>query len=254
MAGRVYRNPREAAEEVAGLLRQAKYAIALTGAGISADAGIPTFRGPGGLWEKYKPEELATPEAFARDPLLVWRWYAWRIRMVLRASPTVSHMVLAKLEERGMLKAVITQNVDGLHQRAGSRNVIELHGNILRARCTSCGYKWVLDKPPEDRDLPLKCPRCGSLARPDVVWFGEPLPAEALHRAIQEAARSDLVLVVGTSGVVEPAASIPLIAYERGARIVNINLEPNRYSPIAVVNYYGKAADFFAELELVLGL
>jgi len=244
-------DPEEAAGAAAELLKGSRYVIAFTGAGISQEAGIPTFRGSDGVWTRVRPEEVATPEAFLEDPVRVWRWYAERIRAVLRAEPTVSHRVLARMEEEGLLKAVITQNVDGLHQRAGSRRVIELHGNILRARCTVCGYRWRLTRAPGEDEIPVRCPRCGNLARPDVVWFGEPLPRDALAEAIEEASRADLVLVVGTSGVVEPAASIPLLALQRGARIVNVNLEPNR---LATVNYYGRATLFFEALARRLGL
>ncbi len=238
----------------ARIIREADYLVALTGAGISAEAGIPTFRGKDGLWDKYRPEELATPWAFQRDPLRVWRWYAWRIRLVFSAKPTVAHLVLAELERRGILKAVITQNVDGLHQRAGSRRVIELHGSLLRARCTVCGYEWKITRPPEDKELPLRCPRCNGLARPGVVWFGEPLPADALAEAYREARKADVFLVVGTSGVVEPAGSIPLIALEAGAVLINVNLEPNRYSGIAHISYHGKATEFFRGVARELGI
>lgn len=248
------RDPVEAARIAKKLVEESGYTIAFTGSGISAEAGIPTFRGKDGLWNKYRPEELATPEAFARDPRRVWEWYAWRISLVLRAEPTISHRVLALMEDKGLLQAIITQNVDGLHQRAGSRRVIELHGNILRARCTVCGYRWRLDRAPGPEEIPVRCPRCGGLARPDVVWFGEPLPYDALHEAFAEAERADLVIVVGTSGVVEPAGLIPIVARERGARIINVNAEPNRYSGIADVNYYGRATLFFKELGMLLGL
>ncbi len=248
------KDPYAAASEAARIIRSSHSAIAFTGSGISAEAGIPTFRGRDGLWNKYRPEELATPEAFARDPLKVWKWYAWRIRLVLEAKPTVSHCVLAAMEREDLLDAVITQNVDGLHQRAGSRRVVELHGSILRARCTVCGAKWRITRAPSDDELPLRCPKCGGLARPDVVWFGEPLPSDALREALALAARADAVIIVGTSGVVEPAGSIPLVAYERGARLINVNAEPNRYTGIAHVEYRGPASRFFAALAEVLGL
>ena len=243
---------RRAAEEAASIIESSEYVIAFTGAGISAEAGIPVFRGKDGLWNKYDPMTLATPEAFARDPRRVWEWYAWRIGLVLRAEPTVSHRVLAGMEKAGILQAVVTQNVDGLHQRAGSINVIELHGSILRARCTMCGRRWSIDRVPSE--IPVRCPYCGGLARPDVVWFGEPLPSEALYRAFEEAGRSDAVIVVGTTGYVEPAGSIPLIVYENGGRIINVNLEPNRYSNIADVDYRGRAGEFFDELGRILGV
>ena len=238
----------EAVKATVELLDRSTYAIAFTGSGISSEAGIPTFRGKDGLWNRYRPEELASPEAFRRDPLKVWRWYAWRLKLVLRAKPTPAHKVIAALEDKGIIRSVVTQNVDGLHQRAGSRNVIELHGSILRARCTGCGYKWMINRVLEDSELPLRCPKCSSLARPDVVWFGEALPPDALRRAYDEFLRADLVLIVGTSGIVEPAGSLPLLAAENGAKLVNINLEPNRYSGIAHVNYMGSSSEFFKVL------
>ncbi len=250
----VYKDPVEAAKHAWRLLEESDYAIVFTGSGISAEAGIPTFRGKDGLWNKYRPEELATPEAFARDPLKVWRWYAWRIGLVLRAEPTVSHKVIALLEKKDIIKSIITQNVDGLHQRAGSINVIELHGSILRARCTRCGYKWEITRVPSDDELPFRCPKCGALARPDVVWFGEPLPVEAYQDALQEFSRADLVLIVGTSGVVEPAGSLPLYAKSRGARLVNVNLEANRYTGICEVEFYGPSTSFFRALAREAGI
>ncbi|MEB3816431.1 MAG: NAD-dependent deacylase [Desulfurococcales archaeon] len=236
------------------LLKKSRYAIAFTGAGISADSGVPTFRGPNGLWRRYKPEELASPWGFQRNPRLVWEWYAWRMRIIARARPNPAHYALAALESMGVLKAVITQNVDGLHQRAGSKRVIELHGNIWRARCTRCGHKWLLKEPPSEDELPLRCPRCGALARPDVVWFGEPLPERALREAFEEAEKADLVLVIGTSGVVEPAGSIPVYAKRSGAKLVNINPEPNRYDDIADLNVRERAAPFFRKLMASMGI
>ena len=238
--------------EAVDLLRRGRYVIAFTGAGISAESGIPTFRGKDGLWSKFRPEDLATPEAFRRNPRLVWEWYASRIEMVVKAEPNIAHRALAVLERQGILKAVITQNVDGLHTRAGSRNVIELHGNILRVKCTQCSYKAGIDGPPEE--IPPRCPRCGGLLRPDVVWFGEPLPLAELHRAWEEAERADTIIVVGTSGVVEPAGSIPLIVSGRGGSIINVNPEPNRYTGIADVEARMKATSFFKRLVDILGV
>ena len=217
--------------DVADLVAAARHCIVFTGAGISAESGVPTFRGAGGLWERYRPEELATPEAFARDPELVWRWYRWRQELVYRAGPNPGHRAVAELEAIGVVKAVITQNVDGLHQRAGSRNVVELHGSLWRARCVECGAVYRLDKPVEE--APPRCPRCGGLLRPDVVWFGEPLPRDAWERAVELASRSDVVLVVGTSGVVYPAAYIPRIAKDHGAVLVEVNVEESAITPTA---------------------
>jgi NAD-dependent deacetylase len=194
----------------------------LTGAGVSAESGVPTFRGEGGLWRDFRPEQLATPEAFRRDPALVWEWYDWRRGLIDPCVPNAAHATLAEMEAALPDFALITQNVDGLHQAAGSHNVLELHGDIWRARCTGCG------RVSEDRRVPLpqippRCPECGALLRPDVVWFGESLPLEVLDAAWAAAARCRLMLVVGTSAVVQPAASLPLVALRNRARLVEVN-------------------------------
>lgn len=205
-------------------LRQARHVAVLTGAGVSAESGIPTFRdAQTGLWARYNPEELATPEAFRRNPRLVWDWYAWRRQLVAAAAPNPGHLALARLEKLVPRFTLITQNVDGLHQRAGSTNVIELHGNLMRVRCSvedTVYTTW--DEAP---DPPPPCPACGALLRPDVVWFGETLPPEALQQAWDAAAACDVFLSIGTSGFVEPAASLPRLAYARGATVAIINLD-----------------------------
>lgn len=194
----------------------------LTGAGISAESGVPTFRGEEGLWRQYRPEELATPDAFARDPRLVWEWYDWRRGLIGECRPNPAHHILVDMEARLPDFTLITQNVDGLHHIAGNQRVIELHGNIWRMCCSREGTTH------EDRmiplsDLPPHCARCGALLRPDVVWFGEPLPAQALEAAFEAAATCDVMLVIGTSAVVQPAASFPLVARQNGAALVEIN-------------------------------
>jgi len=236
------------------LIKHSKYVIAFTGAGISAESGIPTFRGPNGLWRRFRAEDLATPEAFARNPVLVWEWYKWRMEILSRARPNAAHIALARMEAAGILKAVITQNVDGLHTSAGSRNVIELHGNIWRVKCcnTACSFKSLLSKPPER--VPPKCPRCGSLLRPDVVWFGEPLPPEAWEKAVTEASRADLVIVIGTSGVVMPAALIPTVVKDKGGRIVEINISESAITPIADVFTRCRASEVLPKIIEGLGL
>jgi NAD-dependent deacetylase len=198
--------------------------VALTGAGISAESGVPTFRGEGGLWRNFQPEQLATPEAFHRDPALVWEWYDWRRGLIGSCAPNAAHETLAEMEAALPDFALITQNVDGLHQAAGSCNVLELHGNIWRVRCTGCG------KVNEDRRMPLpeiptppRCDECGGLLRPDVVWFGESLSQEVLESALTASARCRLMLVIGTSAVVQPAASLPLVALENGAQLIEVN-------------------------------
>ena len=240
-------------EEAAKLLARSRFAIAFTGAGISAESGVPTFRGFNGLWKRHRPEELATPEAFRKDPHLVWSFYKWRMDLIRKAKPNRAHYALAELEKMGVLKAVITQNVDDLHREAGSKKVIELHGNIFRVRCTSCTYRENLKESGrleeflKEKDLP-KCPRCGSLLRPDVVWFGEPLPRKALEEAFRLAERADLVLVIGTSGVVYPAAYIPQIVKETGGKVIEVNTEESGVTPIADVFLRGKAGEVMGEL------
>jgi NAD-dependent deacetylase len=215
---------------------QVRSVAVLTGAGISAESGVPTFRGEDGLWRTYRAEDLATPEAFDRDPHLVWEWYDWRRGLIAGCRPNATHQALAQMERRLDDLTLSTQNVDGLHQMAGSRNVVELHGNIWRMRCTQgCQPPW------EDRTVPLalaggalpRCPNCGSLARPDIVWFGESLPGEALTAALAAAQRCQVMLVVGTSALVQPAASLPLFALRRGAYVVEINTQPTPLSDAA---------------------
>ena len=204
-------------------LDQVRSVAVLTGAGISAESGVPTFRGHGGLWRSHRPEDLATPRAFHRDPGLVWEWYDWRRGLIGGCQPNAAHYTLAEMESHFDDFALVTQNVDGLHRLAGSRNIVEIHGNLWGMRCTSgCRSPW------EDRTVPLpeippRCPSCGALARPDVVWFGESLPTEALDAAFAAAQRCQVMLVIGTSAVVQPAASLPLVALERGAHVVEIN-------------------------------
>jgi NAD-dependent deacetylase len=204
----------------------------LTGAGISAESGVPTFRGPGGLWRTYRPEELATPQAFRRDPRLVWEWYDWRRGLVAACRPNAAHQTLAEIERCADEFTLITQNVDGLHQSAGSRHVLELHDNLWRLRCTrACGPAWGDRRVPIE-PLPPGCPRCGAPARPDVVWFGESLPAATLEAALAAAQRCRLMLVIGTSALVQPAAGLPLLALQHGAHVVEINPEPTPLSSV----------------------
>lgn len=209
----------------AELLHTVKTAVSvtiLTGAGVSAESGVPTFRqAQTGLWAQYDPHELATPEAFQRNPALVWEWYAWRRELVQQAEPNPAHLALVTLAQRVPHLTLITQNVDNLHQRAGSQNLIELHGNITRIKCAKDGRiisTW--DKPDNP---PPRCPHCQAYLRPDVVWFGESLPRAALEEAIKQAQQCDLFFSIGTSALVQPAASLPLLAVENGATLVEIN-------------------------------
>ncbi len=193
---------------------------------------MPTFRGPDGLWRRYRPEDLATPEAFAKDPELVWEWYSWRISLIKKAEPNPGHLALAEMERLGFLRCVVTQNVDDLHERACTKCLIKLHGDIMTGRCTSCSFrvKWV-DVP---RGVP-KCPMCSSLMRPDVVWFGEPLPLDALTQAEELFSTAKVALVIGTSAVVQPAGSLPLLTKENGGYIIEINPDETALTGVADV-------------------
>ncbi len=205
-------------------LAAAKSLTVLSGAGISAESGIPTFRGEEGLWNKHRAEDLATPEAFRRDPELVWAWYQWRRTLIAQKQPNAAHDALVSLERRLAAFTLITQNVDGLHERAGSRSMIELHGNIWRMRCTGCGLKTE-----SEAALPAlpSCASCHGLLRPDIVWFGEAVDPDHLIRSLNACRDADVMLVIGTSGVVQPAASFASVAKEAGAFIVEINPVPS---------------------------
>ncbi|WP_456410120.1 SIR2 family NAD-dependent protein deacylase [Oceanithermus sp.] len=230
-------------EEARERLQRAERVAILTGAGISAESGIPTFRGSGGLWEGVRPEELATPQAYARDPEKVWRWYAMRYAQVMEAEPNEAHRLLAELERakgRGFL--LVTQNVDGLHARAGNRRLVELHGNITRARCERCGHRQPLP-PPDDFVPPPTCERCGGRMRPDVVWFGEFLDADQLGQAERAFMTADVALVIGTSAVVEPAASLGRAAKASGAYLIEINPEPTPLTPLADLSLRTSASE-----------
>jgi NAD-dependent deacetylase len=208
---------------IAALL-QARHVAILTGAGISAESGLATFRDAmAGLWAQFRPEDLATPEAFRRDPRLVWEWYAWRREKVLQAEPNAGHLALVEIERHVPRFDLITQNVDGLHQRAGSINVTELHGNISRVKCFD--ENRVVESWEDSAEPPPRCPGCGGMLRPDVVWFGESLPEDAFEHAVEASARCDLFFSIGTSGVVEPAASLTRVASKLGATVAVINLD-----------------------------
>lgn len=219
--------------------------LALTGAGISAESGLATFRGPGGLWEGRDPLDLATPRAFREDPATVWRFYAWRRVQAAAAEPNAAHRALAALERRGGDLTVVTQNVDGLHERAGSRRIVRLHGSLWRLRCVDEGLEF------DDRRLdhpPLPRCACGALLRPGVVWFGEDLPAAALAQAEVAARRAAVVLVVGTSSLVYPAAALPRLARAAGAFVVEINPEPTPLTPDVDEHLSGRAGEVLPAL------
>jgi NAD-dependent deacetylase len=232
-------------EEARQWLEAASSVVILTGAGISAESGIPTFRGSDGLWKNFKPEELATPQAFAKDPRLVWEWYDWRRGLIAKAEPNAGHRALVQLEAAKPNFTLITQNVDGLHDRAGSRRVLKLHGDIWRMQCSECGRNW------PDRRVPLpKLPPhcgCGAVARPGVVWFGEPL-GEVWAEAEHAAREAEVLLVVGTSAVVSPAANLAPIAKAAGARVIEINPEETPISRHVDLSLRGGAGEILARL------
>ncbi len=234
-------------QELLTRLRTCARVAVLTGAGISAESGVPTFRdAQDGLWARFNPQDLATADAFRRNPALVWDWYAYRRNLVSAARPNAGHRALAALEKRFPHFTLITQNIDSLHQEAGSCNVIELHGNIRRVRCFDCGAPaetWQ-----EDADRPPRCETCGGLLRPAVVWFGEALPRRALEKALQAARSAQVFFSIGTSGLVEPAASLPFVARSAGALVVEINLERTPLSDAADYAFHGKAGEILPAL------
>lgn len=213
----------------------------LTGAGISADSGVPTFRGTDGLWHNYRAEELATPQAFDRDPRLVWEWYNWRRELIATKQPNNAHNAIVELERRCPNFWLMTQNVDGLHRDAGSQKLSEIHGNIWKVRCTGCG---VVEN---NRDVPIailpSCPRCGSLLRPHIVWFGESLSPDDLDDCSRALKHCDVLLIIGTSGVVYPAAGFASVAKEAGAFVAEINLDPTPQSSLVDISLQGRAKD-----------
>jgi NAD-dependent deacetylase len=227
----------------------------LTGAGISAASGVPTFRGAEGLWKQFRAEELATPQAFARDPRLVWEWYDWRRQLIAACRPNAGHDVLAAWSTRFPNFTLITQNVDGLHERAGSRGVLRMHGSIWEVACWSgCDgspSRWMDDSVPLG-EIPPHCRYCGGLIRPGVVWFGEALDPEIVTRCL-EATTCDVFLTVGTSAVVYPAASLIEEARKRGAYTVEINLEPTPASNVVDIAVQGSAEHILAEIDRRLG-
>lgn len=240
-------------------LQQAERVVVLTGAGASAESGIPTFRDAlTGLWSRFDPARLATEEAFREDPELVWGWYEWRRVLMGRCAPNAGHAAIARMQqavrERGGALDVVTQNVDDLHERAGTRGVIHLHGDIGSSRCADCGAR----RPPGDphgevpeggrRAVPPRCPACGGPLRPEVVWFGEELPAAAWSRAATAARAADVLLSVGTSSTVYPAASLPRFALESGARVVQVNPHPTGLEAIADDDLRGRAGSVLPAL------
>ena len=221
--------------------------VVLTGAGVSQESGLRTFRDAQvGLWSQYKPEDLASPEAFTRDPKLVWDWYAWRREAIKGVRPNPGHYALVEMEKLVPEFTLITQNVDGLHSFAGSQNVLELHGNIQKVRCSQCGIfteTWV-----DDPDSVPTCSNCGGLLRPDVVWFGEPLPRGELETAVKASRACQVFFSIGTSGVVQPAASLAHAARNNGSVVVEINAEPTPLTPKVDFAFHGKSGELLPDL------
>jgi NAD-dependent deacetylase len=253
--------PRKELDRARDLLRTADRIVVLTGAGISAESGVPTFRSADGLWKTFRAEELATPEAFARDPRLVWEWYGWRRELIAACVPNPAHQALARLALADRMRVtLVTQNVDGLHHRAARAEAgsgdptralpLELHGAIHRDRCSACDR---LDREPvavdasSEATLP-RCTDCAALMRPDVVWFGEPLDHKVLGAALSAAERADVCLVVGTSALVYPAASLPDVTRSRGGSVIEVNPESTALSASATVSLRGSAGRLVPEI------
>jgi len=224
--------------------------VALTGAGISKASGIPTFRGKDGLWKNYNAMDLATPEAFARDPNLVWEWYSWRIGIILEKNPNSAHKALVALQNSGLLNWIITQNVDNLHHRAGSKNILQVHGDIFRAWCQNCFSEKQLKDPPKE---PPKC-ECGNLLRPSVIWFGESLDRRILNKSSEILTnKCDVLLVIGTSGIVYPIAAFPHLAKSNGSLVIEFNVDYTPISEIADFTLLGKSEELLPKfVDLLL--
>lgn len=236
-------------------LRGAAHIVVLTGAGVSQESGIPTFRDTlSGFWSRFDPMQLATPEAFDADPSLVWGWYEWRRSQVLGCQPIAAHRAIAELASHARKLTLVTQNVDGLHERAGSRDVLCLHGSLHRPYCRGCRSTYALpqeapDPAPSGQPMrPPACPSCGDHIRPGVVWFGEMLPAETWAASEEAADACDLLLSIGTSSLVYPATALPEIAHRNGAKVVQINPEPTSLDPLADLNLRGTAARLLPRL------
>jgi NAD-dependent deacetylase len=237
-------------------LHDAEHVVVFTGAGVSAESGVPTFRGAGGLWREFRAEDLATPEAFARDPRLVWEWYGWRRELVARCAPNAAHQAIARFARSRPGVSVVTQNVDGLHQRAAREaggdagDVLALHGTLFGVRCTHCGARSAHEAriDASSRATLPTCDACGSLLRPDVVWFGESLEPAVLDAALDAARHADACLVVGTSALVQPAASVATLAQRAGAALIEVNAEATPLSREATYVLRGRAGELVPRL------
>jgi NAD-dependent deacetylase len=235
--------------QAAEIISESQYLVALSGAGISKESNIPTFRGEDGLWRKYNAMELATPSAFAQNPKLVWEWYSWRQGLIAGSEPNPAHRTLADWEKRGILKTMITQNVDGLHRRAGSKAILEVHGDLWALKCSSCTNRGRLEGPAAG--IP-SCPECGSHLRPDVVWFGESLDRNVMAEVYSVLQKADVCLVVGTSAFVQPAASFPLVVKQAGGRLLEVNVEKTPLTGVVDVHLSGKAGVILPKIDSLL--
>jgi NAD-dependent deacetylase len=246
-------------ESARALLASAERCLVLTGAGVSAESGVPTFRGDGGLWKSYRAEDLATPAAFARDPRLVWEWYGWRRELVARCVPNAAHTALARFARRRGGVTIATQNVDELHVDAARNetpdgrvppSLVELHGSVFRVRCTRCDWRAPHRAAIHTSSLEVlpHCPSCGALARPDVVWFGEALDPAVLQSAVDAASEADVCLVIGTSAIVQPAASLAALTLRCGGSVIEVNPVETALTPLATVSIRGTAVGVVPEI------
>ncbi|HEY7535525.1 MAG TPA: NAD-dependent deacylase [Thermodesulfobacteriota bacterium] len=234
-------------KEAKAIIKSATSIAVLTGAGISAESGIPTFRGEEGIWKKFRSEELANWDAFKRDPKLVWEWYDWRRGIVNESKPNPGHYALVNLEIEKTDFTLVTQNIDGLHQVAGSKNIIEMHGNLWQIKCTSCGIIEQNHDVPI-MEIPPRCKNCGTLSRPNVVWFGEIIPISIIDKILLAIERCQVMLITGTSGVVEPAASMGLVAKHTGKTVIEVNLESTINSSVYDLTILGKSGEILPML------
>jgi NAD-dependent deacetylase len=239
-------------ERAAALIGKARKLVVFTGAGMSRDSGIETFRGPGGIWEKFSAEDLATYEGFIRDPAKVWMWNAARRQQVASLTPHAGYEALAEMETLFPEVVTVTQNIDGLHARSGASEVVELHGNIWKVRCDAEDNEPWLDERTEFPEYPLHCEKCGGLLRPHIVWFGEPLDRRDVLAATMAVDDCDAMLVIGTSAVVYPAAMFPYEAKQKGAAVVEVNIEPTPISDYADVSLFGTAEEVLPALVTAL--
>ncbi len=234
-------------EEIVSAVRNCRSCVVLTGAGISAESGVPTFRGKEGLWGKFRAEELATMSAFMANPSIVWEWYNWRRKVIGEVAPNPGHYALRDLANWFQRFTLVTQNVDGLHRAAGSENVLELHGNIYRNKCAECNHQFPETEDIDPDHIPA-CPRCSGKIRPDVVWFGEMLNPQIINNAFAESEATELFLSVGTSAIVHPAASLPLAAKRAGATLVEINPEQTPLTPVTDIYVAAKSGEFLPKV------